>query len=154
MTVLSKLLYGTMQVKSYDCLDLPHYHIFTAITPCALFDILSPPYSSKDGRHGTYFRRSLGVNLPLGTSLIDAHVGGVGVMESVSGSEANESDDDDAICRRMVLVCGTSTGHMAVSRSKLFIPAMVPRLWLLDYIVVNHVASSHLANQAVSQSKI
>ncbi|KAI3805526.1 hypothetical protein L1987_27977 [Smallanthus sonchifolius] len=108
---------------------------------------------------------------PVGTSLIDAHAGGVGVMESVPDSEANESDDDDAICRRMVLVCGTSTCHMAVSRSKLFIPgvwgpfwsAMVPELWLteggqsatgalLDYIVDNHVASSHLANQAASQN--
>ncbi|XP_076909778.1 uncharacterized protein LOC143567195 [Bidens hawaiensis] len=108
---------------------------------------------------------------PVGTSLIDAHAGGVGVMESVPESETNESDDDDAICRRMVLVCGTSTCHMAVSRSKLFIPgvwgpfwsAMVPELWLteggqsatgalLDYIIDNHVASSHLANRAASQN--
>ncbi|KAJ0592033.1 putative ribulokinase [Helianthus annuus] len=109
---------------------------------------------------------------PVGTSLIDAHAGGVGVMESVPKSEANESDDDDdAICRRMVLVCGTSTCHMAVSRSKLFIPgvwgpfwsAMVPEFWLteggqsatgalLDYIIDNHVASSHLANRAASQN--
>ncbi|XP_076902698.1 uncharacterized protein LOC143557530 [Bidens hawaiensis] len=107
---------------------------------------------------------------PVGTSLIDAHAGGAGVMESVPESETNESDDD-AICRRMVLVCGTSTCHMAVSRSKLFIPgvwgpfwsAMVPELWLteggqsatgalLDYIIDNHVASSHLANRAASQN--
>nr|XP_043627859.1 FGGY carbohydrate kinase domain-containing protein isoform X2 [Erigeron canadensis] len=109
---------------------------------------------------------------PVGTSLIDAHAGGVGVMESVPDSKTNESDDDDdAICRRMVLVCGTSTCHMAVSRSKLFIPgvwgpfwsAMVPEYWLteggqsatgalLDYIVDNHAASSHLANRAASQN--
>ncbi|KAL8265187.1 hypothetical protein R6Q59_023317 [Mikania micrantha] len=108
---------------------------------------------------------------PVGTSLIDAHAGGVGVMESVPESEANESVDEDAICRRMVLVCGTSTCHMTVSRSKLFIPgvwgpfwsAMVPELWLteggqsatgalLDYIVDNHVASSHLGNLAASQN--
>ncbi|XP_071729662.1 uncharacterized protein [Rutidosis leptorrhynchoides] len=107
---------------------------------------------------------------PVGTSLIDAHAGGVGVMESVPKDETNESDDD-AICRRMVLVCGTSTCHMAVSRTKLFIPgvwgpfwsAMVPEYWLteggqsatgalLDYIVDNHVASSHLANRAASQN--
>ncbi|KAI3709120.1 hypothetical protein L2E82_38879 [Cichorium intybus] len=108
--------------------------------------------------------------IPVGTSLIDAHAGGVGVMESVPESETKESDDD-GICRRMVLVCGTSTCHMAVSRTKLFIPgvwgpfwsAMVPEFWLteggqsatgalLDYIIDNHVASSHLANRAASQN--
>ncbi|CAB4292925.1 unnamed protein product [Prunus armeniaca] len=109
--------------------------------------------------------------IPVGTSLIDAHAGGVGVMESVplSDSEPKESDKE-ALCRRMVLVCGTSTCHMAISQNKLFIPgvwgpywsAMVPEHWLteggqsatgalLDYIVENHVASPHLANRAASQ---
>ncbi|GMI92878.1 hypothetical protein like AT4G30310 [Hibiscus trionum] len=103
---------------------------------------------------------------PVGTSLIDAHAGGVGVMESLHEKE----DDNEAICRRMVLVCGTSTCHMAVSRDKLFIPgvwgpfwsAMIPEYWLteggqsatgalLDYIIENHVASPRLANRAASQ---
>lgn len=108
---------------------------------------------------------------PVGTSLIDAHAGGVGVMESVpeSVSEAKENEEE-AICHRMVLVCGTSTCHMAVSRNKLFIPgvwgpfwsAMVPKFWLteggqsatgalLDYIIENHVASQSLANRAASR---
>ncbi|KAI9192333.1 hypothetical protein LWI28_021365 [Acer negundo] len=109
---------------------------------------------------------------PVGTSLIDAHAGGVGVMASVPelASEAKE-DDEEAICRRMVLVCGTSTCHMAVSQSKLFIPgvwgpywsAMVPEFWLteggqsatgalLDSIIENHVASPSLANRAASRN--
>ncbi|KAK8501259.1 hypothetical protein V6N11_057345 [Hibiscus sabdariffa] len=106
------------------------------------------------------------VGTPVGTSLIDAHAGGVGVMESLPEKE----DDNEAICRRMVLVCGTSTCHMAVSRDKLFIPgvwgpfwsAMIPEYWLteggqsatgalLDYIIENHVASPRLANRAASQ---
>ncbi|XP_058226928.1 uncharacterized protein LOC131335538 isoform X1 [Rhododendron vialii] len=110
---------------------------------------------------------------PVGTSLIDAHAGGVGVMESVPVSDPEGnccSLDEEAICRRMVLVCGTSTCHMAVSRSKLFIPgvwgpfwsAMVPEYWLteggqsatgalLDHIIENHVASPRLANRAATQ---
>uniref|UniRef100_A0A7C9EE93 FGGY carbohydrate kinase domain-containing protein n=1 Tax=Opuntia streptacantha TaxID=393608 RepID=A0A7C9EE93_OPUST len=108
---------------------------------------------------------------PVGASLIDAHAGGVGVMESVPASDSKSwAEDEEGICHRMVLVCGTSTCHMAVSRSKLFIPgvwgpfwsAMVPHYWLteggqsatgalLDYIVENHIASPHLANRAASQ---
>ncbi|KAI6682543.1 hypothetical protein NL676_036424 [Syzygium grande] len=109
---------------------------------------------------------------PVGTSLIDAHAGGVGVIESVPESDTEDKENDkEAICHRMVLVCGTSTCHMAVARSKLFIPgvwgpfwsAMVPEYWLteggqsatgalLDHVIENHVASPLLANRAASQS--
>ncbi|PIA35808.1 hypothetical protein AQUCO_03400005v1 [Aquilegia coerulea] len=90
-------------------------------------------------------------------------------MESVPVSDSKE-DDKEAICHRMVLVCGTSTCHMAVSQTKVFIPgvwgpfwsAMVPEYWLteggqsatgalLGYIINNHIAAPHLANRAASQ---
>lgn len=109
--------------------------------------------------------------IPVGTSLIDAHAGGVGLMESVPqlDSEAKVCDME-AICHRLVLVCGTSTCHMAISRSKLLIPgvwgpfwsAMVPEYWLteggqsatgalLDHVIENHVSSPRLANRAASR---
>uniref|UniRef100_A0A453NIJ1 Carbohydrate kinase FGGY C-terminal domain-containing protein n=1 Tax=Aegilops tauschii subsp. strangulata TaxID=200361 RepID=A0A453NIJ1_AEGTS len=108
----------------------------------------------------------------VGTSLIDAYAGGLGVMESVPDAELKaDMFDEEAICHRMVLVCGTSTCHMVVSKNKLFIPgvwgpflsAMIPEFWLtecgqsatgalLDYIVQNHAAAPLLANQAASQS--
>ncbi|XP_010272997.1 PREDICTED: plant cysteine oxidase 1-like isoform X2 [Nelumbo nucifera] len=88
MTVLSKVLYGSVHVKSYDwvkartassrmvglastvtdgVIKAPreasvlfpksggNIHSFTALTPCAILDVLSPPYSDEFGRPSTYF---------------------------------------------------------------------------------------------------
>ncbi|CAK8530722.1 unnamed protein product [Lathyrus sativus] len=104
MTVLSKVLYGSLLVKAFDWIDLPasynlsqgaarpakhvrdcqmtapcdttilhpnrggNLHCFKAVTPCALFDILSPPYSleeEENGRNCSYFLKSPKTDLPV-----------------------------------------------------------------------------------------
>lgn len=88
MTVLSRVLYGQMHVKSCDWLDpgapdhLPreavkvldnvfcsaddpialfpasggNIHQFTAVTDCAVLDLMSPPYCTEAGRDCSYYR--------------------------------------------------------------------------------------------------
>ncbi|KAJ6798032.1 plant cysteine oxidase 3 isoform X1 [Iris pallida] len=93
MTVLSKILYGSMHVKAYDwvepavgsgepdnvpvrlgklhtdtVLSAPcpttvlypktagNLHCFTAVSSCAVLDVLAPPYSEAAGRRCTYYQ--------------------------------------------------------------------------------------------------
>eukprot|EP00963_Diacronema_lutheri_P009506 scaffold856_cov326-Pavlova_lutheri.AAC.8 len=90
MTVVSRLMYGSMYVKSYDWCseDDPeattefarpaklvqesvisgpagtlvlypkegNIHSFTALTPCAVLDVLGPPYAPSNGRDCTYYK--------------------------------------------------------------------------------------------------
>ncbi|OAD56950.1 FGGY carbohydrate kinase domain-containing protein [Eufriesea mexicana] len=91
---------------------------------------------------------------PVGTSLIDAHAGGLGMIGcSVPGVSYD-------LQSRLALICGTSTCHMIVNEKKLFstgvwgpfFSAMVPGLWLneggqsasgklLDHIIDTHPAT-------------
>ncbi|KAF4352902.1 hypothetical protein G4B88_026364, partial [Cannabis sativa] len=88
MTVFSKLLYGSLYTKAYDwviglgglvreeMVNAPtetsilfpncggNIHTFTAITPCAILDVLTPPYSDDLGRPSTYYFDILIPSLP------------------------------------------------------------------------------------------
>ena len=98
--------------------------------------------------------------IPVGTSAIDAHAGGLGVI----GATLDAPTD---LRRRVALVGGTSSCHMAVSPEPRFVPgvwgpyfsAMVPGLWLneggqsatgalIDHLVQTHAAYPLVAEQA------
>lgn len=73
--------------------------------------------------------------LPIGTSIIDAHAGGLGVIGADLSSLLN---GNKPLTSRMAVICGTSSCHMALSQEPTFVPgvwgpyfcAMVPSLWL------------------------
>ncbi|XP_068726049.1 FGGY carbohydrate kinase domain-containing protein-like isoform X1 [Montipora capricornis] len=102
--------------------------------------------------------------MPVGTSIIDAHAGGLGVIGADLSSLLSENKP---LTSRMALICGTSSCHMAISQEPIFVPgvwgpyfsAMVPGLWLneggqsvtgklLDHIIETHVAYRDLKDKA------
>ncbi len=102
--------------------------------------------------------------IPVGASAIDAHAGGLGVIGAALDGAA---PDDTALTRRLALIGGTSSCHMAVSPEASFVPgiwgpyfsAMIPGLWLneggqsatgalIDHVVTSHAAYPALAEQA------
>uniref|UniRef100_A0ACD6AKQ6 Uncharacterized protein n=1 Tax=Avena sativa TaxID=4498 RepID=A0ACD6AKQ6_AVESA len=138
MVVLSKLLYGSVRVRSYDWLTAPppsstsqrkcglarvvaadevrrapcetsvlfprsggNMHAFTAVTPCAILDVITPPYSEEHGRPSTYFNdvpiSSLPgfafleeVEMPQDLSVVGAPYLGPRIMDDM-----DDDDDDD-----------------------------------------------------------
>lgn len=105
---------------------------------------------------------------PVGVSIIDAHAGGLGLLGAPVAGKAPEAVDFD---RRLALISGTSTCHMAVSPQPRFIPgvwgpyfsAMVPGLWLneggqsatgalIDHVIDSHARAAELEQQAESRA--
>jgi FGGY-family pentulose kinase len=97
----------------------------------------------------------------VGTSIIDAHAGGVGVIGApVNGEGFTERNMN----RRLALIGGTSSCHMAVSRDPIFVPgvwgpyfsAMLPGLWLNEGgqtatgALIDHIVGTHAAFAEVS----
>ncbi|MFC0406943.1 FGGY-family carbohydrate kinase [Roseomonas elaeocarpi] len=106
----------------------------------------------------------LEAGIPVGTSAIDAHAGGLGVIGVALDGAA---PDAAALRRRVALVGGTSSCHMAVSAEPRFVPgvwgpyfsAMQPGLWLneggqsatgalIDHVITTHAAYPAMAEEA------
>ncbi|XP_076283733.1 FGGY carbohydrate kinase domain-containing protein [Lasioglossum baleicum] len=96
----------------------------------------------------------------VGTSLIDAHSGGLGMIGcSIPGLTPN-------LQNRLALICGTSTCHMIVNEKKLFVngvwgpyySAMIPGLWLNEGgqsatgKLLDHIIDAHPATPGILKS--
>ncbi len=104
---------------------------------------------------------------PVGTSAIDAHAGGIGTI----GAALPGASGDATLNRRIALVGGTSSCHMAVSDAPRFVPgvwgpyfsAMIPGMWLneggqsavgslIDHVVQTHAAYPGLKDASTEAS--
>lgn len=103
---------------------------------------------------------------PVGVSIIDAHAGGVGMIGARIGGRDLTPEEME---RRLALIGGTSSCHMAVSREPTFVPgvwgpyfsAMIPGLWLneggqsatgglIDHVIFSHARASDLRERSGS----
>ncbi|XP_044755227.1 FGGY carbohydrate kinase domain-containing protein [Coccinella septempunctata] len=99
----------------------------------------------------------LKIGTPIGTSMIDAHAGALGMI----GCSINGLDED--FSSKLGLICGTSTCHMAVSKVPVFCQgvwgpyysAVIPGMWLneggqsatgklIDHIIETHPATAEI----------
>ncbi|XP_027662824.1 FGGY carbohydrate kinase domain-containing protein isoform X3 [Falco rusticolus] len=108
--------------------------------------------------------------IAVAASLIDAHAGGLGVIGAdVKGH--NLPCENQPITSRVAMICGTSSCHMGISETPIFVPgvwgpyfsAMVPGLWLneggqsatgklIDHVVRGHVAFPELQSKAAASA--
>lgn len=110
--------------------------------------------------------RELGLRpgIPVGVSIIDAHAGGLSLLGApVAGKKATTA----SLEKRLALIGGTSSCHMAVSPKPRFIDgiwgpyfsAMIPGLWLteggqsatgalIDHVIFSHAAAAPLLKEA------
>jgi len=105
----------------------------------------------------------------VGVSIIDAHAGGIGM---IGATLEGVSPDAEELDRRMALIGGTSSCHMAASKEARFIQgiwgpyysAMIPGMWLteggqsatgalVDFVINNHGATSELHQLAKSTNR-
>lgn len=106
-------------------------------------------------------------NTPVATGIIDAHAGGIGLL----GATIEIGNANQQVEKRLALITGTSTCHMAVSPKPNFVPgvwgpyysAMVPEMWLaeggqsatgslVDHVIYSHSKSSELLAQAEAEN--
>uniref|UniRef100_A0ABM5G813 FGGY carbohydrate kinase domain-containing protein isoform X3 n=1 Tax=Pogona vitticeps TaxID=103695 RepID=A0ABM5G813_9SAUR len=109
--------------------------------------------------------------IPVAASLIDAHAGGIGMIgANVKGH--NLPCENQPLTSRIAVICGTSSCHMVISKSPLFVPgvwgpyysAMVPGFWLneggqsatgklIEHVVQGHAAFPELQTKSAASTQ-
>lgn len=106
---------------------------------------------------------------PVGVGIIDAHAGGLGMLGAGLSVKKHGKAELE---KRLALICGTSSCHMAVSKKPLFIEgiwgpyysAMIPEFWLteggqsatgalIDHCIFSHARARDLQKQSIKESK-
>ncbi|MCB9850726.1 MAG: FGGY-family carbohydrate kinase [Phycisphaerales bacterium] len=107
--------------------------------------------------------------IPVSVGIIDAHAGGIGVLGARLPGDQGAAPD---LTRRLALIGGTSSCHMAVARGAIEVPgvwgpyfsAMVPDMWLteggqsatgalIDHVILSHARSTDLRAEADRSGK-
>lgn len=108
--------------------------------------------------------------IPVAIPVIDAHAGGIGMIGAVLNMNENNTKDD--LSRTIVIIAGTSSCHMAVSKDPIFIDgiwgcyrnAMVQDMYLneggqsfvgalIDYVVESHPKYFELVKLTYEETK-
>ncbi|XP_061489196.1 FGGY carbohydrate kinase domain-containing protein isoform X8 [Rhineura floridana] len=117
--------------------------------------------------------KALGLSkgIAVATSLIDAHAGGIGMIgASVEGH--NLPCEKQPITSRIAVICGTSSCHMVICKSPVFVPgvwgpyysAMVPGFWLneggqsatgklIEHVIRGHAAFPELQTKSAASAQ-
>lgn len=122
------------------------------------------PMGERVGPLSVEAARELGLvpGIAVSVGIIDAHAGGLGLLGAPLDGKA---PSDDELETRLALIGGTSSCHMAVSRTPRYVPgvwgpyfsAMVPGLWLTEGgqsatgALIDHVIQSHAQSAALER---
>ncbi|CAL9201329.1 unnamed protein product [Musa hybrid cultivar] len=97
MTVFSKLLFGSMHIKSYDWVNDPQGSNekikSSSVTSCAVLDVLGPPYNDDEGRACIYYKEYAYSSFP-GDAMVLS-----GESEEYAWLEERGSEPDDLVVR-------------------------------------------------------